>query len=264
MHGMVNIAIRAARRAGELMIRQLNQLETLHVAEKSRNEFVTQIDRLAEEAIIEIIRDHYPEHSILAEESGASGDNEYQWIIDPLDGTTNYIHGFPVFSVSIAVAQRGELQHGVVYDPLRQEIFSASRGQGAQLDGRKIRVSKRTGLQQALIGTGFPYRKNLEHIDRYLQMLKAVSLETAGVRRPGSAALDLCYVAAGRVDAFWEIGLSKWDIAAGALMIREAGGRISDFRGTDQYLTNGNVVAGNPKVYAALSKLLAPFTVGLD
>ncbi len=264
MHGMVNIAIRAARRAGELMIRQLNQLETLQVAEKSRNEFVTQIDRLAEEAIIEVIRDHYPEHAILAEESGASGDSEYEWIVDPLDGTTNYIHGFPVFSVSIAVAQRGELQHGVVYDPLRQEIFSASRGQGAQLDGRKIRVSKRTGLHQALIGTGFPYRKNLEHIDRYLQMLKAVTLETAGVRRPGSAALDLCYVAAGRVDAFWEIGLSKWDIAAGALMIREAGGRISDFRGTDQYLTSGNVVAGSPKVYAALSKLLAPYTVGLD
>ena len=264
MHGMVNIAIRAARRAGELMIRQLNQLETLQVAEKSRNEFVTQIDRLAEEAIIEVIRDHYPEHAILAEESGASGDSEYEWIVDPLDGTTNYIHGFPVFSVSIAVAQRGELQHGVVYDPLRQEIFSASRGQGAQLDGRKIRVSKRTGLHQALIGTGFPYRKNLEHIDRYLQMLKAVTLETAGVRRPGSAALDLCYVAAGRVDAFWEIGLSKWDIAAGALMIREAGGRISDFRGTDHYLTSGNVVAGSPKVYAALSKLLAPYTVGLD
>jgi myo-inositol-1(or 4)-monophosphatase len=264
MHGMVNIAIRAARRAGELMIRQLNQLETLQVTEKSRNEFVTQIDRLAEEAIIEVIRDHYPEHAILAEESGASGDSEYEWIVDPLDGTTNYIHGFPVFSVSIAVAQRGELQHGVVYDPLRQEIFSASRGQGAQLDGRKIRVSKRTGLHQALIGTGFPYRKNLEHIDRYLQMLKAVTLETAGVRRPGSAALDLCYVAAGRVDAFWEIGLSKWDIAAGALMIREAGGRISDFRGTDHYLTSGNVVAGSPKVYAALSKLLAPYTVGLD
>ena len=264
MHGMVNIAIRAARRAGELMIRQLNQLETLQVAEKGRNEFVTQIDRLAEGAIIEVIRDHYPEHAILAEESGASGDSEYQWIIDPLDGTTNYIHGFPVFAVSIAVAQRGELQHGVVYDPLRQEIFSASRGQGAQLDGRKIRVSKRTGLHQALIGTGFPYRKNLEHIDRYLQMLKAVTLETAGVRRPGSAALDLCYVAAGRVDAFWEIGLSKWDIAAGALMIREAGGRISDFRGTDHYLESGNVVAGSPKVYAALSKLLAPFTVGLD
>ncbi|HET8696692.1 MAG TPA: inositol monophosphatase family protein, partial [Gammaproteobacteria bacterium] len=184
---------------------------------------------------------------------------EFQWIIDPLDGTTNYVHGFPVFSVSIAVTRRGELEHGVVYDPLRQEIFSATRGQGAQLDGRRIRVSKRTTIQQALVATGFPYRANLVHIDRYLGMLKAVMLEASGVRRPGSAALDLCYVAAGRVDAFFELGLAKWDIAAGALIIREAGGRISDFRGGDGYLDSGNVVAGNPKVYAALSKLLAPF-----
>jgi myo-inositol-1(or 4)-monophosphatase len=263
MHGMVNIAIRAARRAGELMIRQLNQLESVKVTEKARNEYVTSVDKNAEEAIIEIIRDHYPEHSILAEESGAAGDHEYQWIIDPLDGTTNYMHGFPVFSVSIAVARRGEIEHGVVYDPLRQEIFSASRGSGAQLDGHRIRVSKRTTLQQSLIATGFPYRANLQHIDRYLDMLRAVMLETAGVRRPGSAALDLCYVAAGRVDAFWELGLAKWDIAAGALIIREAGGRISDFRGGDGYLDSGNVVAGNPKVYAALSKLLAPFSGGI-
>jgi myo-inositol-1(or 4)-monophosphatase len=264
MHGMVNIAIRAARRAGELMIRQINQLEALKVTEKGRNEFVTQVDEAAEAAIIEVIRDHYPEHSILAEESGSSGEHEYQWVIDPLDGTTNYVHGFPVFSVSIAVMRAGELEHGVVYDPLRQEIFSASRGQGAQLDGRKIRVSKRTHLQQSLIATGFPYRANLKHIDSYLEMLRAVMLETVGIRRPGSAALDLCYVAAGRVDGFWELGLSKWDIAAGALIIREAGGRISDFRGTDGYLDSGNVVTGNPKIYAALSKLLAPFTRGLE
>jgi myo-inositol-1(or 4)-monophosphatase len=263
MHGMVNIAIRAARRAGELMIRQLNRLEALKVAEKAKNEFVTQVDKDAEAAIIEVIRDHYPDHAILAEESGAAGEHEFQWIIDPLDGTTNYVHGFPVFSVSIAVARRGEIEHGVVYDPLRQEIFSASRGGGAQLDGHRIRVSKRTTLQQALVATGFPYRANLRHIDRYLEMLRAVMLETAGVRRPGSAALDLCYVAAGRVDAFWELGLAKWDIAAGALIIREAGGRISDFRGGDGYLESGNVVAGNPKVYAALSKLLAPFSADI-
>jgi myo-inositol-1(or 4)-monophosphatase len=263
MHGMVNIAVRAARRAGELMIRQLNQLESLRIAEKAPNAWVTQVDEAAEAAIIEIIRDHYPDHAILAEESGASGDHEYQWIIDPLDGTTNYVHGFPVFSVSIAVAHRGEIEHGVVYDPLRQEIFSASRGQGAQLDGRRIRVSKRTTLQQSLIATGIPYRANVEHLDRYLEMLRAVILESVGVRRPGSAALDLCYVAAGRVDAFWELGLKKWDIAAGSLIIREAGGRISDFRGTDAYLDSGNVVAGSPKVYAALSKLLAPFTAGI-
>jgi len=263
MHGMVNIAVRAARRAGELMIRQWNQLESLKVIEKSPNEFVTQVDQAAEAVIIEVIRDHYPEHAILAEESGATGDHEYQWIIDPLDGTTNYVHGFPQFAVSIGVARKGEVEHGVVYDPLRQEIFTASRGQGAQLDGRRIRVSKRTTLQQSLVATGFPYRANLVHLERYLNMLRAVMLESAGVRRPGSAALDLCYVASGRVDAFFELGLSKWDIAAGALIIREAGGRISNFQGNDGYLESGNVVAGSPKVYAALSKLLAPFSAGI-
>jgi myo-inositol-1(or 4)-monophosphatase len=264
MHGMVNIAIKAARRAGEIMIRQMNRLDSLEVAEKGRNDFVTRIDQLAEEAIIEVIRDHYPDHAILAEESGAAGDHSVQWIIDPLDGTTNYMHGFPVFSVSIAVMEDGELQHGVVYDPLRQEIFSASRGQGAQLDGRKLRVSKRTKLEGALIATGFPYRMTESQIDVYLKMLRAVMIETAGVRRPGSAALDLCYLASGRVDGFWELGLSKWDVAAGTLIIREAGGRISDFRGTENFLESGNVVAGTPKVYAALSKLLAPMTRDLE
>ncbi len=246
------------------MVRQWNQLESLRVIEKSHNDFVTQVDQAAEAAIIEVIRDHYPDHAILAEESGSTGEHEFEWIIDPLDGTTNYVHGFPVFSVSIAVARRGEVEHGVVYDPLRQEIFSASRGEGAQLDGRRIRVSKRTTLQQSLIATGFPYRSNLEHIERYLNMLRPVMIECSGVRRPGSAALDLCYVAAGRVEAFFEIGLSKWDIAAGSLILREAGGRISNFRGGDGYLESGNVVAGNPKIYAALSKLLAPFSAGLS
>src|SRR5690606_8439710 len=189
------------------------------VVDKGHNDFVTQVDQAAEAAIIEVIRDHYADHAILAEESGASGDHEYQWIIDPLDGTTNYLHGFPQFAVSIGVARKGELEHGVVYDPLRQEIFSASRGQGAQLDGRRIRVSKRTALQQSLVATGFPFRANLEHADRYLAMMRDVMFETAGIRRPGSAALDLCYVAAGRVDGFWELGLAKWDIAAGALII---------------------------------------------
>lgn len=264
MHGMVNIAIRAARRAGELMVRHLNQLDSLQVSEKGRNDFVTQIDRNAEETIVEVIRDHYPDHAILAEESGSSGSHEFQWIIDPLDGTTNYVHGFPVFSVSIAVAHNGEMQHAVVYDPLRQEIFSASRGQGAQLDGRRIRVSKQPSLTRALIATGFPYRTSEQDVDRYLAMLRAVMLSTAGVRRPGSAALDLCYVAAGRVDGFWELGLKKWDVAAGGLIIREAGGRISDFRGTEHYLESGNLVAGNPKIYAALSRLLAPHARDVD
>jgi myo-inositol-1(or 4)-monophosphatase len=258
MQGMLNIAVRAARRAGGLIVRQISQLDSLQVSEKGRNEYVTGVDRLAEEAIVEVVLEHFPEHSILAEERGLQGEHEYQWIIDPLDGTTNFIHGFPVFAVSIAVARGNQLEHGVVYDPLRQEIFTASRGEGAQLDGRRIRVSKRHSLRHGLIATGFPYRMNAAHMDSYLQMLKAVMLDSAGVRRPGSAALDLCYVAAGRVDGFWELGLHIWDIAAGALIIREAGGRISDFRGTDGYLQSGNVIAGNPKVYAALSKLLAP------
>ncbi len=264
MHGMVNIAVRAARRAGELMIRQLNRLESLEITEKSRNEYVTEVDRIAEDAIIEVIYDHYPDHSILAEESGQRGSNEFQWIIDPLDGTTNFIHGFPVFAVSIAVTHNGQLEHGVVYDPLRQEIFTASRGQGAQVDGRKIRVSKRPSMQHSLIATGFPYRGNKEHLDNYLEMLKSVISVSAGIRRPGSAALDLCYVAAGRVDGFWELGLNIWDIAAGALMIKEAGGRISDFHGTDAYLQSGDVVAGSPKIYAGLSKILAPHTKNLS
>jgi len=256
---MVNIAVRAARQAGSIIVRHLNQLEALEVVEKGRNDFVSQVDHLAEEAIIEVIHEYYPEHSILAEETGERGSHEYQWIIDPLDGTTNYLHGFPVFSVSIGVTHNGQLEHGVVYDPLRQEVFTATRGQGAQLDGRRIRVSKRTQMKQCLIATGFPYRDNQHCVDEYLGMLKAVMLESAGVRRPGSAALDLCYVAAGRVDGFFELGLQLWDVAAGALMIREAGGRISDYRGTDKYLQSGNVVAGSPKIYSALSKLLAPY-----
>lgn len=261
---MVNIAIKAARRAGEIMIRQMPQIEKLEVIEKSANDFVSRVDQAAEAAIIEVIQDHYPDHAILAEESGRQGDHEIQWIIDPLDGTTNYLHGFPVFAVSIAVAQGRELRHGVVYDPLRQEIFSASRGEGAQLDGRRIRVSKQQSLKGSLIATGFPYRLAESQVDIYLQMLRAVMLGTAGVRRPGSAALDLCYLAAGRVDGFFELGLQAWDVAAGALIIREAGGRISDFRGGDGYLDSGNVVAGTPKVYSALSRLLAPHARGID
>jgi len=258
MHPMVNIAVRAARQAGAVMIRQLNRLESLEIVEKGRNEYVSQVDHMAEDAIIEVIREYHPDHSILAEERGQQGSHEYQWIIDPLDGTTNYLHGFPVFAVSIAVAHEGQLEHGVVYDPLRQEVFTASRGQGAQLDGRKIRVSKCSRIEHSLIATGFPYRMDYAQLDDYLGMLKAVISETSGVRRPGSAALDLCYLAAGRVDGFWELGLKIWDVAAGTLVVREAGGRISDFHGTDKFLDSGDVVAGNPKIYAALSRLLAP------
>lgn len=240
------------------MIRQMHQLDTLEIVEKGRNEFVTEIDHRAEQAICEVIHDFYPDHAVLAEERGQQGRHDFEWIIDPLDGTTNFIHGFPVFAVSIAVRHKDQLEHAVVYDPLRQEIFTASRGQGAQLDGRRIRVSRRLRLKDSLVATGFPYRLGQDDIDGYMAMLKAVLSESAGIRRPGSAALDLSYVAAGRVDGFWELGLKVWDIAAGALLIREAGGRISDFEGGDRYLDNGSVIAGNPKIYAALSKLLAP------
>jgi myo-inositol-1(or 4)-monophosphatase len=253
---LLNIAVRAARRAGEVIVRSMNRLESLTVASKGRNDFVTEVDRAAEQEIIATIRRHHPQHAFLAEESGASGTHDTRWIIDPLDGTTNFLHGFPVFAVSIACQIRGRLEHAVVYDPLRQELFTASRGAGAHLDNRRMRVSKARGLEGALIATGFPYRANTAYLDAYLGMLKAVSLRAAGVRRPGAASLDLAYVAAGRVDAFWEIGLSAWDTAAGTLLIQEAGGRTGTLSG-EEYTQGGDIVAGTPKVYAALLELLA-------
>jgi len=259
LHPLVNIGIRAARRAGNVIIRSLNRLESLDVSSKGRNDFVTDVDRNAEQEIIETIRRAYPDHGILAEESGASGagNEEFVWIIDPLDGTTNFLHGFPQFCVSIAVQQRGRLEHAVIYDPMRQELFTASRGQGAQLDDRRIRVSKSKGLEGALIGTGFPFRANLRWLDSYLAMFKAVALATAGLRRPGSAALDLAWVAAGRTDAFFELGLSPWDTAAGTLLIIEAGGRVGTLAG-GEYQLGGDILAGSPKTYEALVALLAP------
>ena len=257
MHALLNIAVRAARAAGEVIIRSLNRLESLTITSKGRNDFVSEVDHAAEAEIIKLIRKNYPSHAFLAEESGRAGDSDTVWIIDPLDGTTNFLHGFPTFAVSIACQVRGKLEHGVVYDPISQEIFSASRGGGAHLDNRRIRVSKQRGLEGALIGTGFPYRANAKYMDSYLAMLRAVMENTAGVRRPGSAALDMAYVAAGRTDGFWEIGLSPWDTAAGTLLIQEAGGRIGTLTG-GEYTQGGNVLAGSPKVYAALLELLAP------
>lgn len=257
MHALLNIGIKAARAAGEVIIRGLNHLDSLTVTSKGRNDFVSEVDTAAEAEIIKVIRKNYPAHSFLAEESGRTGEGDVVWIIDPLDGTTNFLHGFPTFAVSIACQIKGRLEHGVVYDPISQEIFSASRGGGAHLDNRRIRVSKQRGLEGALIGTGFPYRANTKYIDPYLAMLRAVMENTAGIRRPGSAALDLAYVAAGRTDGFWEIGLSPWDTAAGTLLIQEAGGRIGTLTG-GEYTQGGNVVAGTPKVYAALIELFAP------
>jgi myo-inositol-1(or 4)-monophosphatase len=254
---LLNIAVRAARRAGEVIVRSMNRLESLTVASKGRNDFVTEVDRAAEAEIIGTIRRHYPQHAFLAEESGASGTHDTQWIIDPLDGTTNFLHGFPQFAVSIACQIKGRLEQAVIYDPLRQELFTASRGAGAHLDNHRMRVSKARTLEGSLIGTGFPYRENTRYLDAYLEMFKAVTMQAAGVRRPGSAALDLAYVAAGRVDGFWEIGLSPWDTAAGTLLIQEAGGRIGTLTGAE-YRQGGHVIAGTPKVYAALLELLAP------
>lgn len=257
MHPMLNIAVRAARAAGDLIVRHIDRLDTLSITSKDRNDFVSEVDRQAEDAIIRTLRKAYPHHSILAEESGAHAGDDYQWVIDPLDGTTNFLHGFPQFAVSIALLHKGRLEQGVVYDPLRQELFTATRGAGAMLNNRRVRVSARPGLSGALLGTGFPYN-NHTHLDAYLAMLKDLIVETAGVRRPGSAALDLAYVAAGRLDGFWEIGLKPWDLAAGALLVQEAGGIVGDFTGAPSFMKNGHIVAGNAKVFAAIIKTLRP------
>ena len=257
-HPLLNIAVRAARRAGEVIVRSLNNLESLTVTAKGRNDFVSEVDRAAEAQIVGIIHKHYPDHAILAEEGGAQGEHDFRWIIDRRDGTTNFLHGFPVFAVSIACEYKGRLEHAVVYDPMRQELFTASRGGGAHLDNRRIRVSKQRTLEGALIGTGFPFRANDRYLDAYFAMLRAATQNTAGVRRPGAAALDLAYVAAGRIDGFWELGLSPWDTAAGTLLVQESGGHIGTLAG-EEYRQGGHVLAGTPKVYSALLELFAPF-----
>ena len=257
MQPILNIAVKAARRAGDLIVKSLSRLDSLDVSSKGRNDFVSDIDRLAEADIIETIRRMHPDHAILAEESGRSGRDENLWIIDPLDGTTNFLHGNPVFAVSIAFERRGRLEHAVVYDPMRQEFFTASRGEGAQVEGRKMRVSKQKELEGALIGTGFPYRANTEWLEPYIEMMRVVMMTAAGVRRAGAASLDLAYVAAGRLDGFWEIGLSPWDTAAGTLLITEAGGLVTTLSG-GEYMQGGNVICGNPKVHVALIEALRP------
>jgi len=260
MHPLVTIAVGAARRAGELIVRNLDRAGGITVSEKSRNDFVTEIDRVAEQLVIAAIHKAYPDHGILAEESGRQGGDEYVWIIDPLDGTTNFLHGFPQFAVSIACRHRGRAEAAVIFDPLRSELFTAARGAGAQLEGRRLRVSGQRALDGALIGTGFPYRANTRWLKPYLAMLELVMERAAGVRRPGSAALDLAYVAAGRLDGFWELGLAPWDTAAGNLLITEAGGRIGTLTG-NEYRDGGNLIAGNPRVYAALVESFAPLLI---
>ncbi len=255
MHPMINIAVRAARSAGNLLLRYYEHADTLSITSKGMHDFVSEVDKASEQVIIETLRTSYPNHAILAEESGKHDGNEFQWIIDPLDGTTNYLHGFPQFSISIALKHKGVLEHGLVYDPLRDEMFTATRGAGAQLNDRRIRVSSRKSLDGALLGTGFPYRDHT-HIDAYLGMFKDLIKDTAGIRRPGSAALDFAYVAAGRLDGFWELGLSEWDFAAGALLVKEAGGTVSDIGGTGRFLETGNVIAGGLRVHSAMSSVI--------
>jgi myo-inositol-1(or 4)-monophosphatase len=263
MHPMVNIALRAARSAGEIIVRSSERLDLINIEEKNINDFVTEVDRASEQEIIYQIHKAYPDHAIRAEESGEikgkDGSSEYVWVIDPLDGTTNFIRGIPHYSISIACLYKGRIEHAVILDPVRREEFTATRGRGAQLNDRRIRVSNRKSLEGALLATGIPYKaREEEHIDAYLKSMKGFCGTTAGIRRAGSAALDLAYVAAGRVDGFWEIGLNEWDIAAGALLIQEAGGLISDFNGGHHYLQNGNVVCGNPKCFKAMLKNIQP------
>lgn len=257
MHPLLNIAVNAARRAGNVIVRALERIDSLDIEAKAHNDFVTEVDRRAEAEIIQVIRRAYPHHAILAEESGHQGENDFEWVIDPLDGTTNFLHRFPQFAVSIALRNKGRLEQGVIYDPLRQELFTASRGEGAQLDGKRIRVSSRKGLEGALLGTGFPFKQQ-QHLDAYLDTFRALFPMAAGIRRPGSAALDLAYVAAGRLDGFWEIGLSPWDMAAGVLLIQEAGGLVSDFAGAHRFMETGNIVAAPPKLFKAMLQQIQP------
>ena len=257
MHPMLNIAVKAARRAGNLIHRAADNIDHLTVTKKSNADYVSEVDKAAERTIIQTILDVYPTHAILAEESGAQGESEYLWIIDPLDGTTNFLHGFPQYAVSIALQHNGVLTQAVVYDPTRNDLFTATRGRGAFLNDRRIRVSKRAELADSLIGTGFPYTK-FTHMDAYMGILRDMMQKTAGLRRPGSAALDLAYTAAGRYDGFYETGLKPWDIAAGCLLITEAGGLVGDLEGNDSYLKSGHLCAGNPKIFAQMLQVIAP------
>ncbi len=261
MEPMTNIALRAARKAGELIARASEEIDRIDVESKGANDFVTEVDRASEKEIIYNLSKAYPDHAFLGEESGLTGnaDSEYRWIIDPLDGTTNFIRGIPHYAVSIACEYKGKLEHAVVLDPIRREEFTASRGRGAQLNGRRIRVSKLDKLDNAVLGTGIPFRAvQSDFMSPYVETLETLARSSAGIRRAGSAALDLAYVAAGRLDAFWEIGLSPWDMAAGGLLIREAGGLVADTAGGENWLDSGNIVAGNPKCFKAVLQTTQP------
>jgi len=253
---MLNTAVKAARKAGAVINRGANDIERLTIHRKRHNDFVSEIDHAAEAEIIKILKEAYPTHGFYAEESGKDrAKSEYVWCIDPLDGTTNFLHGFPQYCVSIALLHNGVPEQGVVFDPNRNELFTATKGAGAYLNERRIRTSKLENFKDSLIATGFPFREESQ-FDEYVAQFSAMIRATAGLRRPGAAALDLAWVACGRVDGFWEIGLSPWDMAAGALLVREAGGRIGDLQGEDKFLESGRVVASNPKIFTQLLKTL--------
>jgi myo-inositol-1(or 4)-monophosphatase len=261
MHPMLTTAVKAARRAGSVINLGARDLDRLTVTAKGPKDFVSEVDRAAEAAIVKTLHAAYPDHAILAEEGTAKDANaaaEHIWIIDPLDGTTNFLHGFPQYCVSIALQHRGQITQAVVYDPVRNDLFTATRGRGAFLNDRRIRVSRRQQLKDCLIGTGFPYRDG-QHLDAYMRMMRIMTVEAAGIRRPGAAALDLAYVAAGCYDGFWEIGLNPWDVAAGSLLILEAGGLVGDFAGDPGYLYGGEIIAANPRIFGQMVKLLSPY-----
>jgi myo-inositol-1(or 4)-monophosphatase len=256
MHPMLNTAVKAARKAGAVINRGANDLDRLTIHRKRQNDYVSEVDHAAEAEIIKILKEAYPTHGFYAEESGKDrAKNEYVWCIDPLDGTTNFLHGNPHYCVSIALMHNGVPEQGVVFDPNRNELFTATKGSGAYLNERRIRTSKLENFKDSLIATGFPFREESQ-FDEYVAQFSAMVRATAGLRRPGAAALDLAWVACGRVDGFWEIGLSPWDMAAGALLVREAGGRIGDLQGEDKFMESGKVVASNPKIFTQLLKTL--------
>jgi myo-inositol-1(or 4)-monophosphatase len=266
MHPMLTIAVKAARRAGNIINRGARDIDRLTVTAKGPKDFVSEIDHGAEAAIVETLLAAYPDHAILAEEGtnkGKNPDAEYVWIIDPLDGTTNFLHGFPQYCVSIALAHKNVVQQGVIYDPVRNDLFTATRGRGAFLNDRRMRVSRRTHLRDCLIGTGFPFRDG-SYLDTYLAMMKTMITQTAGLRRPGAAALDLAYVAAGFYDGFWEVGLNPWDVAAGSLLVLESGGLIGDLAGEGDYLHGGQLIAANPKIFAQMVASLSPFRADMQ
>ena len=257
MDPILNIGIKAARRAGGLIIRYLDRLEQLTVEKKGRRDFVSELDRAAEDDIIETVHYTYPNHRILAEESGSHDgaeqkpDEDFEWVIDPLDGTTNFLHGYPHFCVSIGVKHKGVMEYGIIFDPMRDELFTACRSKGAQLNNRRIRVSGKSSLNEAMVGAGFPLR-NIDRLDGTLRVLKGVLPKVSDIKVSGSAALDLAYVACGRLDGYWEAGLKPWDMAAGSLMVREAGGLVADYSGEQDHLDSGNIVAANPRMFNEL------------